>query len=100
MVTVADLGLLRSATGIVLGSFLVNLVISLAWVRHNLRLASRRGPRTGVPTATLDYQRDWTGRTVNADWSAVQQAAVVVVTQDDHHKHFAAVPEPPGQGRP
>lgn len=90
VVTVTDLGLLRTLVVVVVGSFLVNAVVSMLWVRHNQRIFRRKGPRTGAPTRELVYDRDWTGRPVTADWDAVRVAPMVVVDVDGEHKRFAA----------
>lgn len=88
VVTVTDLGLLRTLVVVVAGSFVVNALVSTLWVRHNQRIFRRKGARTGAPTATLVYDRDWTGRPVTADWDVVRAASLVVVEVDEEHKRF------------
>lgn len=99
VVTVTDLGLLRTLVVVVAGSFAVNALVSTLWVRHNQRIFRRKGARTGAPTAPLVYDRDWTGRPVTADWNVVRAASLVVVDVDGEHKRFRTAAETP-EGRP
>lgn len=99
VVTVTDLGLLRTLVVVVAGSFVLNALVSMHWVRHNQRIFRRKGARTGAPTATLVYDRDWTGRAVTADWDVVRTASLVVVDVDGEHKRFETSTGTP-EGRP
>ena len=72
-----------------LGAFLlIMLLVTLGWVRHNLRIYERRGPRTQVPTVREDWSRDVLGRTVEADWAAVRSASVVVIETEESVKRY------------
>lgn len=64
------------------------LVVTLAWVAHNLRIARQRGQRRGLPTVELTYDHDWTGRTVQANWPDIRAASVVVIATGDGEKAF------------
>ena len=67
---------------------LVLLVVpaNLAWVAHNVSIFRRKGPRSGRPSATLDYASDWTGRRVDADLVAVRRGGLVDVDVVDGAK--------------
>lgn len=43
-------------------SLLVVTVLTLAWVRHNLGIYERKGPRRGVPGTGAPYTHDSLGR--------------------------------------
>lgn len=55
-------------------------VVTAAWVAHNRSIHRRKGPRTGLPTARVDYATDWVGRPVTTEWSLVQLAPEVVIS--------------------
>lgn len=67
---------------------LVTVALTAAWISHNVSIHKAKGPRTGLPTAELRYERDWVGRPVVADWTAVRSAGVVFVAGVDRHKTF------------
>ena len=81
---------------------LVALVLCIAitglWVLHNLSIFRRRGQRTKVREATLDYSRDPLGRTVTFDAppASLLEAPVVRVLVEDRTKSF----RPMGPGAP
>lgn len=72
-----------------LGIFVVFvLVVTLAWMRHNVALSRRKTPRTQVPHVVEDYGRDHFGRTVRADWASVRVAPVVSIDYDAETKSY------------
>lgn len=54
--------------------------VTAGWVAHNRRIYRRKGPRTGLPTARVDYVTDWVGRPVTTEWSLVQRAPEIVIS--------------------
>ena len=63
------------------------------WVLHNRNIFRRRGQRTGVREATLDYSRDPLGRTVSYEMSerALHSAPVVRVLIEPDRKLYRPV---------
>jgi hypothetical protein len=55
------------------------VVVTLAWMRHNIVLHRRKGPRSIIPLVTEDWSHDRIGRPVSADWAAVKEAELVIV---------------------
>ena len=64
------------------------VVITLAWMRHNVALSRRKTPRTQVPYVKEDYSRDHFGRAVHAEWAAVREAGMVTIDYDDASKTY------------
>ncbi len=58
------------------------------WVWHNLALFRRLGPRRTARAVESRYERDFNGRTIDADWPALREAALVVIDNDATHKRF------------
>jgi hypothetical protein len=71
-----------------IGSLLVFPVLTVAWVLHNVGIHRRKGPRKAVPAVREQYDTDFLGRTVKADWPALQQARAVTITVEGDTKHF------------
>lgn len=74
------------AASVILVSLAGSLTVNTLWVNHNLAIHRRLGPRTGLPSATLDYEQDWVGRTVTAHWDSVRGAREVLVSAGDDWK--------------
>lgn len=70
---------------------LVVVPVNLGWVAHNVAIFRRKGPRTGLPSVSLDYEQDWTGRRVVADDAAVRDARLVEVDVVDEVKTLRPV---------
>lgn len=72
-----------------LGVFLVvMLLLTLGWVRHNLRIYKRKGPRTTIPTVREDWTRDAMGRRIEASWQEVRSAPIVVIDASERVKRY------------
>lgn len=74
---------------IILVTLLVAPAVTLGWVAHNLNIFRRKGPRLGAPQVSFDYERDWNGREVVADWKALADEGVVVVGVDEGRKRYS-----------
>ena len=70
----------------------VTLAVSVAvtswWVRHNLAIYRRRGPRKQVPQATMAFVEDFLGRRLDADWDRLRDAPTITVTIDGGRKVY------------
>ena len=76
---------------IIFVTLLVAPVITVAWVLHNLSLFRRKGPRLGVRKVPIEYPRDWNGREIVADWSALATSSRIEITVDGGRKLYAPV---------
>ncbi len=71
----------------------VTLVVTMWWVRHNLAIHRRKGPRRSVPVAAFPYLTDRRGRPLHLDHGALRSAREVVVgIAADGAKHYRAAP--------
>ncbi len=66
----------------------VILVINLLWIRHNVNIFKKKGPRKSVPQVRYEFQRDFLGRKQVADWQNLQGEALIIVGFDDERKVF------------
>lgn len=66
--------------------------VTLAWIVHNRNIYRRLGPRRGLRVVPVQHLADFNGRTIDADWSVLQQAQEVVIDIDGHRKVYSAVP--------
>ena len=89
----------------VLGSFVLCILVTGAWVLHNLSIFRRRGPRTKLREVKLDYSRDPLGRTVRfeAPPAALLETPVVRTLVDRDNKSYRPMrpdaPTGPGSSR-
>lgn len=80
-----------AVTTILLAAFAVGIeVINLLWIRHNVNIYKRKGPRKSVPRVRYEFRRDFLGRRQAADWQSLQGEALIVVSFDDEQKTFAS----------
>jgi len=82
----------------VLLSLVATIAITGLWVFHNLAIFKRKGPRTAVREATLDYSHDPLGRPVTFESTpgALRTAPAVRVRIDANGKSFRAAVRPNG----
>lgn len=83
----AQLGAPKLAT-LIIGSVLAFPLITLLWVRHNVGIYVRKGPRRTSANPALDYKQDWHGLPVTGDWPALQAAPHVIVGIREGTKYF------------
>ena len=62
----------------------------LCLLRKSQALHRRKGPRSHSVLLPADYAKDWNGREVKADWSALRTARIVVIEVEDGDKHYRA----------
>lgn len=70
-----------------LGALLAVTVVTLAWVRHNLGIYRRKGPRRGLPEADTPWRRDSLGRPLDLP-AAAFGARVVSLSIADGVKRY------------
>lgn len=75
---------------IIFVTLIVAPAITLWWVFHNLGIFRRKGPRLGVRSVAMDYDRDWNQRTVVADWPALGEVGVIALSVAGDRKLYAA----------
>lgn len=73
---------------LILGALFVFPLVTLFWVRHNIEIFERKGPRLRVRSADERYERDWEGRTINADWQGVRSAREIEIAVDAGQKNY------------
>lgn len=80
----------------VVGVAAVVLLVTLVWIRHNVSIHRRRGPRPGRATAAADTTHDRLGRPVAWQLPGGSAAAVIaphlVADVVDGQKVYAAAP--------
>jgi hypothetical protein len=73
---------------LMLGAAIVVPVVTVSWILHNRGIHRRKGPRRSVPEAVLDYQTDFNGRTVIADFSGLAWARRVDIVIEGASKRY------------
>jgi len=71
-------------------AFVVVTVLTLAWVRHNLGIYQRKGPRRGLPDAEAPWTHDSLGRQLELE-PGLRDARVVRVDLDGDVKRYGVV---------
>lgn len=77
---------------LVIGAATVVPVVTVSWILHNRGIHRRKGPRRSVPSATLQYESDFNGREVVADFGALAGAQEIHVTVEGGRKLYRATP--------
>ncbi len=85
--------------GLIVGTLVVAPVLTVAWIVHNVGIYRRRGPRRSVPAVTWRYERDYNGREVAADFTALRDACTVVIDVDGGRKRYRAATGPASRER-
>ena len=73
---------------LVLGAALVVAVVTLSWIAHNRGIHRRKGPRQTVPSASMNYDSDFNGRRIQADWPALKLARYIEIVIDGADKQY------------
>ena len=84
----------------ILASFVICVTLTGLWVLHNRAIFRRKGARTAIREATLDYSHDPLGAAVTfeAPGPALLTAPIVRVLFEQDRKLFRPMrPDPPGK---
>lgn len=75
-------------------SFLGTAVLTLAWVRHNLRIFRRKGPRMRLPDVSEEYGADRLGAGIDHPGNDfLRRSRVLTVSREGNRKRFRISPE-------
>jgi hypothetical protein len=70
-------------------TLLITSVLTLLWVRHNLGIFRRKGPRKGLPAVSEEILSDSLGRTLDLPgYDSLKSAPVVFISREDDRKRF------------
>lgn len=76
-------------------SILCTLVLTLVWVRHNIRIFRRKGPRKGLPSVSENRSADRIGvPIVHPGTEALKHSQVVTISRQNDRKQFHVAPGP------
>lgn len=64
---------------LILGALIVIPLITLIWMRHNVNIYERKGPRLQIRAADERYEHDWQGLRINADWADLRVARSIEI---------------------
>ncbi|MGZ8432179.1 MAG: hypothetical protein ACXWWW_09510 [Candidatus Deferrimicrobiaceae bacterium] len=71
-------------------TFLITSVLTLLWVRHNLGIFRRKGPRKSLPAVSEEVHSDSLGRRLELPgYDSLKGAPVVVISREGDRKRFA-----------
>ena len=85
-----------AVTTILLAAFAVVVeAINLLWIRHNMKIYKKKGPRENVPQVRYEFRRDFSDRRLAADWQSLQGEALIIVSFDDGQKTFTPYRQEP-----
>ena len=73
----------------------ITSVLTLLWVRHNLGIFRRKGPRKGLPAVSEEIRSDSLGRTLDLPgYDSLKGAPVVVISREGDRKRFTLTESP------
>lgn len=73
---------------LVLGAAIVVPVVTISWILHNRGIHRRKGARRSVPAASLQYDVDFNGHQVVADFCALAEARRVSIVVEGGRKLY------------
>jgi hypothetical protein len=70
-------------------TFLICSVLTLLWVRHNVGIFRRKGPRKNLPPVFDERETDYLGRKLDhPGYDFLKDAPLVIVSREEDRKHF------------
>jgi len=70
-------------------TFLICSVLTLLWVRHNVGIFRRKGPRKNLPPVSEERETDYLGRKLDhPGYDFLKDAPLVIVSREEDRKHF------------
>ena len=70
-------------------TFLICSVLTLLWVRHNVGIFRRKGPRKNLPPVSEERETDYLGRKLDhPGYDFLKDAPIVIVSREEDRKHF------------
>jgi len=73
---------------------LCTVVLTLGWVRYNLGIYRRKGPRRKIPDVSERVVRDALGRElVHGGWEVLRASRLITVSVDDANRKIMAARE-------
>ena len=70
-------------------TFLICSVLTLLWVRHNVGIFRRKGPRKNLPSVSEEREADYLGRKLDhPGYDFLKDAPLVIVSREEDRKHF------------
>ncbi len=67
---------------------LLNEAITLGWIRHNVRIFARKGPRKAVFAPEYAFEKDFLERELVAEWSELWGEGTILVAFDEARKTY------------
>jgi len=85
-ITVADASM---AFLVIFLTFLICSVLTLLWVRYNVGIFRRKGPRKNLPSVSEERESDYLGRRLDhPGYDFLKGAPFVVVSREEDRKKF------------
>ena len=70
-------------------TFLICSVLTLLWVRYNVGIFRRKGPRKNLPSVSEEREADYLGRRLDhPGYDLLKGAPLVVVSREEDRKNF------------
>lgn len=75
---------------LVVGTTIISLTVTILWIAHNLSIFRRKGPRVDARDIDFEFDKDFCGRDLDADWDAVGRSSKILVAVREDFKSFVA----------
>jgi hypothetical protein len=75
---------------LVVGVTVLSLSVTILWIAHNLSIFRRKGPRTNARDIDFEFDKDFLGRDLDADWDVVGRSSKILVGVREDFKSFVA----------
>lgn len=66
----------------------ISLTVTILWIAHNISIFRRKGPRTNARGAGFEFEKDFLGRDLDADWNAIGRSSKIRVVVREDRKTF------------
>jgi hypothetical protein len=83
-------GTVVSTLLLVVGVAVFSLTVTIFWIAHNVSIFRRKGPRTSARDIDFEFEKDFLGRDLDADWGVVGRSSKILVAVREDFKSFVA----------
>jgi hypothetical protein len=83
-------GTVVSTLLLIVGVTVISLTVTIFWIAHNVSIFRRKGPRTNARDIDFEFDKDFLGRDLDADWDAVGRSSKILVAVREDFKSFVA----------
>lgn len=75
---------------VIIFTFIITVCTAI-WIRYNLNIYKKKGPRTTIRVAEEKYLKDWDGKSINANWAELKEANQIIILIHKTEKKYVRI---------